>query len=396
MTPDVIVVGAGPAGTIAALVLARAGARVRLLDRATFPRHKLCGDTVNPGALRLLRRLGLADPLEHEGWAIDGMIITGPRRGARVVARYGSARGLAIRRRVLDQRLLEQAIAAGVDFDEGARVTAAVVREGPRGTTGVAGIRLRRRDGREATLTAPVTIAADGRRSLVAFGLGLARHPKRPRRYAIGAYFERVLPPAERFGPEQTDASGSDLLFGEMHVRGGYYIGVAPLPGGLTNVCLVIPDSQLVRDRVDPAERLHCALAAEPELRDRFAGAHRVSSPTVLGPLAVQATAPGMPGLVLAGDAAGFIDPMTGDGLHFAIRGGELAASAVLAGGSRDAHTWLGRQRRREFQRRLLFNRSLRGLVTRPCVVGAAAALAGSTPFLDPVLRWAVRYAGAV
>src|SRR5436309_12523268 len=74
---DVLIVGAGPAGAVAATVLARSGARVRLIDRARFPRDKLCGDTVNPGTLAMLRRLGMADQLETGGFPIDGMIVTG-------------------------------------------------------------------------------------------------------------------------------------------------------------------------------------------------------------------------------------------------------------------------------------------------------------------------------
>ena len=74
---DVIVCGAGPAGSVAATVLARGGARVLMLDRARFPRDKLCGDTINPGALAVLRRLGLAEEFEAAALPVDGMIVTG-------------------------------------------------------------------------------------------------------------------------------------------------------------------------------------------------------------------------------------------------------------------------------------------------------------------------------
>src|SRR5437868_5357231 len=74
---EVLIVGAGPAGAVAATVLARAGARVRLIDRAAFPRDKLCGDTVNPGTLALLRRLRLATAVEERGLRVDGMRLTG-------------------------------------------------------------------------------------------------------------------------------------------------------------------------------------------------------------------------------------------------------------------------------------------------------------------------------
>ena len=83
---DVIVCGAGPAGSVAATVLARGGARVLLLDRARFPRDKLCGDTMNPGTLAILRRLGLTGGFEAAALPVDGMIVTG-ERGVRVRAR---------------------------------------------------------------------------------------------------------------------------------------------------------------------------------------------------------------------------------------------------------------------------------------------------------------------
>src|SRR5438874_2325470 len=99
---DVIVAGAGPAGSIAALVLARAGARVLIVDRETFPRHKLCGDTLNPGALALLGSLRLDGGPVPNGSALAGMVLSGPR-GATVRARYGDGIvGRAVSRLDLD------------------------------------------------------------------------------------------------------------------------------------------------------------------------------------------------------------------------------------------------------------------------------------------------------
>src|SRR3989442_16037296 len=76
---DVLIVGAGPAGSIAGLVLARGGVRVRIVDRAVFPRDKLCGDTVNPRTLARLRALGVADAIAARGLGVDGMVGTGER-----------------------------------------------------------------------------------------------------------------------------------------------------------------------------------------------------------------------------------------------------------------------------------------------------------------------------
>jgi len=98
---DVIIAGAGPAGSIAATVLARAGARVLLVDREEFPRDKLCGDTLNPGAVRILAELGLVGGPLATARPLAGMLVTGPR--ACVRATYGEGIvGLGITRGALD------------------------------------------------------------------------------------------------------------------------------------------------------------------------------------------------------------------------------------------------------------------------------------------------------
>jgi geranylgeranyl reductase family protein len=371
---DVLIAGAGPAGAVAATVLARAGARVLVLDRASFPRDKLCGDTVNPGALAVLERLGL-ERATSGALRLDGMIVTG-EPGVRVVGRYDQVCGRAITRRDLDAALVAAAGAAG------ARVEPGVLVEGPLIETAgvapaVAGLVIRGKDGRSLRIAAPIVIAADGRYSRVARALRLSRSARRPRRWAIGAYFEEV---------------GALTSFGEMHVRRGHYLGVAPMPGGLANACVVTP-SPTGRSMEDLLLR---ALRGDAQLRDRFAAARMVTRPICLGPLAVDCDVAGVAGLLLAGDAAGFVDPMTGDGLRFAFRGGELAAEEALRAlehGAADAHVRLLAARRREFGRKWRFNRSLRFLVGFPRALRAAEYGAAIAP---PVIRRLIRYAGDV
>ena len=367
---DVLICGAGPAGAIASIVLARAGVRVRLIDRARFPREKLCGDTLNPGALAALDRLGLG-ALSGAGVPIAGMIVTG-EGGVRVVGLYGHpVCGRALPRAALDLALLGAASDAGVEVEEGV-----LVREPLLDRVRVTCVVVAGRDGGSVTLNAAVTIAADGARSRLARALGLARHPLRPRRWAVGAYFEQVR----------------DMQpFGEMHVRRERYIGVAPLPGGLANACVVTADRRAVSR---PEALLEQTLHTDVALARRFAGARRITTVQCLGPLAVESPACGAPGLLLAGDAAGFIDPMTGDGLRFALRGAELAAVEALRAlehGGADAHTRLAAARRREFSHKWRFNRALRSLIGSPLAVRAAAHGAALAPQL---LRHAIRYAG--
>jgi flavin-dependent dehydrogenase len=355
---DVIIVGAGPAGSVAAALLARAGARVRVLDRSTFPRDKLCGDTVNPGTLSTLRRLGLSGQIEARGLRVEGMRLTGPR-GVEVDGRYPNGLyGRALVRRDLDWLLLQHAVADGAQFESRVRVVRAIAHQSG-GSRSVSGVVVRTNEG-ERRLKAPVVIAADGRRSTLAFSLGLAHHPRQPRRWAVGAYYE--------------DVAGVSSL-GEMHVRHERYIGVARVPGGAANVCLVQPFGPGDEPLRDPATCLTLAIGRDEALRDRFANARPVTRPVVLGPLAVDVGVQDVGGLILAGDAAGFIDPMTGDGLRFAVSGGMLAAEAAL---DALAHGWTGVQyrlaeaRRRQFRMKTRFNRLLRTLVASPVAVDAA------------------------
>ena len=369
---DVVIAGAGPAGAVAAVVLGRAHARVLLLDRARFPRPKLCGDTVNPGALAILRELGLGDAVRG-GLPIAGMVVTG-EPATRVRGSYPSGiTGYALTRQLLDARLVEAAAAASVEIRDEVLVRAPLCDD----TGAVSGFELRHRSGSVERVHGRVMLAADGRFSRVARTVGLSRAAASPRRWALGGYFDGVTGLGDH---------------GEMHVRAQRYIGVAPLPDGVANACVVTADRRALRH---PGALIE-AIAADPLLRERFAHARLLQPPTLLGPLAVDAPAAGMQGLLLAGDAAGFIDPMTGDGLRFAFRGGELAAVHALdtlAGGWADAHVRLSAARAAEFAAKWRFNRVLRTLVGTPLAVHGAALAARAAPSM---LQRVISYSGDV
>src|SRR6476646_10828923 len=150
---DVIVCGAGPAGATAAVVLARGGARVLMLDRARFPRDKLCGDTINPGTIAILRRLQLLGSLEQSAVRVDGMIVTG-EHGVRVRCDYGrDALAFALLRRDLDATLACAAVGAGVRFEDGVVVRGPLMDE-DRGGPRVRGVVMAGRDGRDVRVPA--------------------------------------------------------------------------------------------------------------------------------------------------------------------------------------------------------------------------------------------------
>jgi flavin-dependent dehydrogenase len=374
---DVLIAGAGPAGSVAATLLARAGARVLIVDRETFPRDKLCGDTLNPGLVGLLKSIDLwGGPLDRAP-ELAGMLLTGPSE--RVEGHYGpGVAGRAIVRRELDAWLLDRAVAAGARFEPGEIVRGPLI-DASHSVPVVRGLVLARRgDGSQTTrVPAAMTIGADGRRSVLARALGLSRHPARPRRWAFGAYATGI--------EELTD-------LGEMHIRSGSYFGIAPLGGGLANVCAVTGPRPI---GPTPRDVINRVIAQDPAIASRFTHASFQGPVTVLGPLAVETSAPGVDGLLLAGDAAGFVDPMTGDGLHLAIRGAVLAAREVLtvleAGVFDGSVARLAEARRDAFGGKVRFNRFVRAVVDERWSIRLAERAAAIAPGL---IRHAVRYAG--
>lgn len=364
---DVLIAGAGPAGAIAARALALRGARVLIVDRETFPRDKLCGDTLNPGAIKLLDETGLTGGALDKGLPIAGMRVTGP--SASVVARYKDGRrGVSLLRRDLDLWLVEQAIAAGARFEPGFAVQGALT-IGADHTTAVRGLVLRDAAGAITRMPASVTIAADGRRSAVVRSVGLSRQVSSPRRWAYGVYFPSDEPVGE--------------IFGEMHVRAGWYAGVVAVPEGRVNVCVVVDHPAA---GLQPLELVRSYLARDPELAARFGAKEPMGPVSILGPLAVDTTTSGVPGLLTAGDAAGFVDPMTGDGLNLAMRGALLAADESMrvleSGDWEGAVERLNVRRMQELGPKLRFNRLVRQLTSSTTGVHAAGWAARMAPGL--------------
>jgi len=314
---DAIIVGAGPAGSATGILLAESGLRVLVLDRAAFPRPKMCGEYLSPETARILDRLGVLEAVDGAGAApLWGMTITGPD-GARIVGTYpttGRWRGyrdhaLAIPRATFDGVLVDRLRATSAEVRERCRVTDLVM-DGDR----VAGVEALDPAGRPERLMGRLVIGADGRNSLVARRLGLVSpHPLR--RMALMTYMS---------GP----ADGADR--GEIYVNPPDYSILNPLAPGRLNVSVVVP----LRDAVPARGRLEAffeaRLRAIPSLDRRLAGFRRDAPVTALGPLAVRVAPPRCGGVLLIGDSAGFYDPFTGEGIYTALRCAELAVGVAL------------------------------------------------------------------
>lgn len=319
---DVLIVGAGPAGSASAYHLARAGWHVMLLDRARFPRDKTCSEYMSPETVRLLDRLGVMPMLSQAGgMALRGTAVTGAF-GSALAGEFNRAHprpfrptGLALPRRTLDSILLDAARRAGAEVREGHTVED-LVRRGP----AVEGVRVRSDAGRGA-LRARVVIGADGLRSVAARRLSFVRNEPL-QRFAFVAHATGV-------------AGMSDQT--EMHVGRQGYAGLNPLGGGLTNVALVVPARLARESRGNREQFFRSHLGQFPGIAGRLDEMVLTAPPRATGPFAEHARRVVADGILLVGDAAEFFDPFTGEGIRTALRGAELAAgvisSALRSGG---------------------------------------------------------------
>lgn len=313
---DAVVVGAGPAGSATAALLAEHGHSVLVLDKAQFPRPKLCGEYLNPEAARILDRLGVLKTVDEAGavplsgmkiWAPDGTLLEalyptqGPYRGYRDHA-------LAIRRLVLDQILLERVKSLPVDVRERHRVEDLLL-DGAQ----VVGVSAVGPDGEAFEVRSPLVLGADGRQSVVARRLGLVR-PHRLRRLALLAYVEGL---------------GGFEGRGEIYVDPPDYAILNPVAAGVVSLSLVVP-LEHATPFAGRLERFFFArLKQLNRLWPRIAPMRLTGPVSALGPLAYRVAPPRHGGVLLVGDAAGFYDPFTGEGIYAALRSAELAAEVA-------------------------------------------------------------------
>lgn len=340
---DLAICGAGPAGTASALAAAREGWRVALIERAVFPRHKVCGDCLNPGLWPVLESLGTAAAIRALDHAPLHQVRFVRENGRRLELPLPPGAERAVTRESFDQVMLQAAVAAGVVLFSGEPLTGITRLE--------SAWQLRTAT---TTLTSRTLIAADGRNSTTCRLLGLSRPAPAGRQGRVALQCHAPLPSAYQ---------GTVAL--ELLPHG--YCGIAPVDAARMNLCLVSDAPHLATAK----ERISQRFQLPPD--------HPWHS---LAPLDRADFPPApFPGCFLAGDAARVVEPFTGEGISYALRSGQLAAAAAgrHLSGLPDAAASYQDAFRRLYRRRLWVNRLSRLAVTHR-VLGNALLAAGQ-PF---------------
>ncbi|HYM32870.1 MAG TPA: NAD(P)/FAD-dependent oxidoreductase [Candidatus Cybelea sp.] len=311
---DVIVVGARCAGASTAMLLARRGHKVLMVDRATFPSDTMSTHFIHVSGVARLRRWGVLDRLQATDAPAERTLTVdfGPvvLTGNPAPAECGTDVSYAPRRKIFDALLIDAAVESGVEFRQGVRVRELIFEDGR-----VAGICGEDSSGARFEARARAVVGADGRDSLVARAAGATEYFRRPS--ATCNYYSYW--------------SGFNAPHTHLFIRPGNFFVVGPTNAALTLAVAVWPVDAFVRVRRNPLQAYLDALASVPWIRDRLATATRVEKLVGTAHLESYFRKPFGPGWALVGDAGHNKDPITAQGMSDAFRDAELLAEALDA-----------------------------------------------------------------
>jgi geranylgeranyl reductase family protein len=320
MQADVLIIGAGPAGSAAALALARQGRDVVLADRADFPRDKVCGDALIPDALKALARLGIKDEVLRGAFVANELRLYAPDGTMAPLA----VPAACVRRQDFDDRLRAAAVAAGARFLAPLRLAAAVERDGV-----VRGAQFVTPGGSTVEIRAPVTLLATGANAQPLQACGVAERTKASA-IAARAYFDAPPPVAREW-------RALAISFDAAICPG--YGWVFPGPDGIFNV-----GAGFFYDARTPPPTRNVRVLWR-RFVDRFAPARElVAASRQCGPLkgtplrtALTGASLSRPGLMVVGEAAGLTYSLSGEGIGKAMESALLAADVIADAACADA-----------------------------------------------------------
>jgi geranylgeranyl reductase family protein len=332
---DVIVVGAGPAGSTTAYYLAQAGLDVLMLEKSTFPREKVCGDGLTPRGVRALVAMGISVS-EQDGWVRNkGLRVIGAGKRLELpwpeLSSYPGY-GLVRPRTDLDQMLARRAQQAGARLLEGITVTGPVRDDRTGRITGVAA---KAGEDGEQTYRGRIIVAADGNSSRLSVAMGLRKRDDRPLGVAVRTYYQ---------SPRHDDdylESWLDLWDGDRLLPGyGWIFGMGD---GTSNVGLGLLNTSAAFGHTDYQALLRKWLAGMPA---EWGFTEENRTQPIRGaalPMGFNRTPHYYQGLLLVGDAGGMVNPFNGEGIAYAMESGEILARTIAQA--------LARARRTETER---------------------------------------------
>jgi geranylgeranyl reductase family protein len=330
-TADVIVVGAGPAGSATAAYLAMAGLDVLVLEKTSFPREKVCGDGLTPRAVKELITLGIPTP-EDDGWIKNhglriiggGMRLSLPWPDLASFPPYGLVRT----RQDFDDILAKHAVKHGARLREATNVTGPILdsKGAIVGVTAKAVDEKGRATGPELRYAAPLVVAADGNSSRLSLSMGREKREDRPMGVAVRTYYTSPRHDDDYLESWlelwSTDDSGKKVLLPGY----GWIFGVGD---GTSNVGLGILNTSSAFGKTDYKDVMRRWVATMPE-------DWTYNDETMVGPIRGAALPMGFNrqphydnGLLLVGDAGGMVNPFNGEGIAYAMESGEIAAQVI-------------------------------------------------------------------
>jgi len=373
---DVIIAGAGPAGSSAAIHLARRGLRVLLVEQKKFPRPKLCGEFISPECRQHFEKLGVAAAMSGAGPSMISETVFYSARGHHlsIPSRwFGEPAALGLSRAVMDDVLLRRAQDCGVSVLEGASISEPLIKD-----RAVTGVKLKL-EGSEHDFRAPVTIDATGRARILT--RKLAQRRTKPKLVAFKVHLRNT-----RVAPNAC----------EIYFYPGGYGGLSTIEGNVSNLCFIISAEQVKLHHSDPETVMREAVMKN----ERAAYTLKKATPesewlsASWESFGRQRPSPAK-GLLAIGDSAAFIDPFTGSGMLMAFESGELASDVIIRHQNNLTSDALGHEYiaayARKFDSRLRICGLLRRAAFKPRLAGLGIALCGASEQLRSKIVRATR-----